>query len=275
MALLGQLEEFHLAHIIGLLQVEKQTGALALEHDDQRITLYFQDGAIIHAAGEGAGGYDAALVPFQWDNGKFYFEGYELDVEPTITKPNAAIVVAGRLRAAEAHEARALVRSIASVVRLASQVESTGGQIKLNFENWRFLTLVDGRRDLRALAAELGRDEFGIRLLAARLIKERLIELVDPRLSMLRLVALPASMDPHPPDDPMTALMDESALNMLLNGRTGPPQAEVLTADDRSAVVHIEGRPDLSNSLLLSEEVITRLDAERNRLVHLRLIDET
>lgn len=275
MALLGQLEEFHLAHIIGLLQVEKQTGALALEHDDQRITLYFQDGAIVHAAGEGVGGYDAALVPFGWDYGKFYFEGYELDVEPTITKPNAAIVVAGRLRAAEAQEARALVSSIASVVRLASQVESTGGQIKLNFENWRFLTLVDGRRDLRALAMELGHDEFAIRLLAARLIKERLIELVDPRLSMLRLVALPASMDPDPPAEPMTALMDESALNMLLNGRTGPSQAEVLTADDRSAVVQIEGRPDLSNSLLLSGEVMARLALESNRLVHLRLVGET
>ena len=92
MALLGQLEEFHLQHIVALLQVERQTGELMLEQDGQRACLYFQEGAIVHAVAGKETGYEAALAPFLWTGGKFHFEAYEPDVEPTITATNAAIV---------------------------------------------------------------------------------------------------------------------------------------------------------------------------------------
>jgi len=45
--------------------------------------------------------------------------------------------------------------------------------------------------------------------MANRLIKAGLIDLVDPRQSMIRMVAMPTSLDLRPPTDPAVALMDD------------------------------------------------------------------
>ncbi|MDQ2808521.1 MAG: DUF4388 domain-containing protein [Chloroflexota bacterium] len=277
MALLGQLNEFHLQHIIGLLQVERQTGELALECDGQRVSLYFHEGAIVHAVAGAQSGYPAALVPFDWQHGKFHFEGYDPPIEPTITTPNAAIVSAGQRRAVEAVEVRACVPSPYMLVRLMPQAEGQAGSINLSFEDWRFLTLVDGRHDLHTIARSLRKDDFEVQVLATRLIKAGLIEALDRRLTMIRMVAMPTTLDLRPPANPQTALMDDMALDMLRSrarNHPTPVRAEVLSATNRLAVVTLEGRPDLADRLLLSPVVMAQLAVERNTLLHLRLLDE-
>src|SRR3954452_17340878 len=122
-ALLGRLEEFRLHHIIGLLQVERQTGELMLERDRQRVSLYFQDGAIVHAVAGKETGFEAALAPFAWPQGKFHFEGYEPEIDPTITAGNAVIVAAGRRLADAVLEARHCVPSMDMVPRRVPHVE--------------------------------------------------------------------------------------------------------------------------------------------------------
>jgi Domain of unknown function (DUF4388) len=278
-ALLGQLEEFHLQHIVALLQVERQTGELMLEQDGQRACLYFQDGAIVHAVAGKDTGYEAALVPFLWTGGKFHFEAYEPDIEPTITAGNAAIVAAGRRLAVEAEEVRRSVTSMNMLVHLVPQVDTPAGQINLSFNEWRFLTLVDGRRDLAAIGAQLKQEDFAVRLIANRLVKNHLIDLRDPRQTMLRMTAMPTSLDLRPPADPLLALMDDLTLDMLLaNHRDRVARArarvQVLTGDDRSLVLPVEGRPDLADRLLLSEVVLARLGVPRNTTVHVRLLDD-
>lgn len=277
MALLGRLDEFHLHHIIGLLQSEKSTGELILVEGAVQAVLYFQEGAIVHAVAARLAGVEAAVVPFGWIEGTFRFEVGTLDIEPTITATNAAIVASGRRRAEEAQEVRTQIASMHLVVRVVPQVPSAGGHVNLSFEEWRFLTLVDGRRDLETIRTILGRDAFDVRLLAHRLVKSGLIELLDPRLSMIRMVVLPIEQDLRPPQDPETALMDDLALDMLSKGRWAPralARAQVLTADDVAAVLRVEGRPDLADRLLLSEVMMARLGLERNMLVHLRVLDE-
>jgi len=276
-ALLGQLDEFHLQHIIGLLQVERQTGELALECAGQRVSLYFHEGAIVHAVAGAQSGYPAALVPFDWERGKFHFEGYDPPIEPTITTPNAAIVSAGQRRAAAAVEVRACIPSPYMLVRLMPQAEGQAGSINLSFEDWRFLTLVDGRHDLHTIAGSLRKDDFDVQVLATRLIKAGLIEAIDRRVTMIRMVAMPTTLDLRPPTDPQTALMDDLTLDMLRSrgrNRPIPVRAEVLSASDQLAVVTLEGRPDLADRLLLSPLVMAHLAVERNTLLHLRLLDE-
>ena len=71
-----------------------------------------------------------------------------------------------------------------------------------------------------------------------RLVKSRLIDLLDPAPEMMRMTAMPTSLDLRPPADPLMALMDDLTLDMLLgNDATGWPgrgRAEVLTADDQA-----------------------------------------
>jgi len=172
------LEEFHLYHIIGLLQVERQTGELMLERDGQRVSLYFQDGAIVQAVAGKETGFQAALAPFAWPQGKFHFEGYEPEIDPTITAGNAAIVAAGRRLAEDVLEARTRVPSMSLVPQRVPQLEGRAGQINLSFDEWRFLTLVDGAHDLQTITAQLEGQDFEVQLVANRLVKSGLIELL-------------------------------------------------------------------------------------------------
>ncbi len=278
MALVGRLDEFRLPHIIGLLQVEKLTGELTLEQNGSRAALYFRDGVIVHAVAGKESGYQAALVPFTWQEGQFHFEGYVPEIEPTITASNTAIVAAGRRLAEEAQEARARITTMNLVVRVVPQIDSPTGPINLSFAEWRFLTLVDGRRDLRALAAQIPCSDFEAQMIANRLVKGGLIELQDARQSMLQMVVMPISQDPRPPADPWQVLMDDLMLDLLIQGSRATPgrvRVRILAADDRTVEVPVEGRPSLANRLLVSDAVMARLAIPRETWVHVRLVDET
>ena len=276
MALLGQLGEFHLHNIIALLQVEKQTGELTVENaEGRRVGFYLQDGQIIHAVAGPQAGFEAAIPPFGWTDGKFHFEAYQPEIAPTITEGNAAIISAGRKHALEAAEVRARVPSVHLILKLVPNAQAQSGYINLAPDEWRFLTLVDSRRDLEALAGLLGRDSYTVRVIANRLLKEGLVEPVDPRRFMVRMVVQPVDSQSRPPSDPRIALMDDLALDLLVMGQPRRrAQVQVLTADDRSEILTVEGRPDLADWLLLSNLAMARLQVARNDYIHLKLLDE-
>lgn len=273
---MGQLGEFHLHNIIALLQVEKQTGELALENvEGRRIAFYLQDGQVIHAVNGAVTGFDAAIPPFAWTDGKFHFEAYQPDIAPTITEGNSAIVSAGRKHAVEATEVLARVPSVYMILKLVPHAQSQSGYINLAPNEWRFLTLVDSRRDLEAIAGMLGRDHYAVRVIANRLLKEGLVEPVDPRRFMVRMVVQPIDSQSRLPTDPMIALMDDLALDLLVKGQPRRrTQIQLLTANDRSEILTVEGRPDLADWLLLSPLAMTRLQVARNDYIHVKLLDE-
>ncbi len=273
---MGQLGEFHLYNIIALLQVEKQTGELAVENaEGGRVALYLQEGQIIHAVNGTVSGFEAAIPPFAWPSGKFHFEAYTPDIAPTITEGNSAIVNAGRQHAVEATEVLARVPSVHMILKLMPNAQAQGGYINLAPDEWRFLTLVDGRRDLAAISGMLDRDHYAVRVIANRLLKERLVEPVDPRRFMVRMVVQPIDSQSRPPADPMLALMDDLALDLLVKGQPRRRvQIRVLTANDRSELLTVEGRPDLADWLLLSTVAMLRLQVARNDYIHVTLLDD-
>jgi hypothetical protein len=275
-ALMGQLGEFHLHNIIALLQVEKQTGELAVENaEGQRVAFYLQDGQIIHAVNGTRVGFEAAIPPFAWTGGKFHFEAFQPDIAPTITEGNTAIVSAGRKHAVEAAEVLARVPSVHMILKLVPHAQVQSGYINLAPDEWRFLTLVDSRRDLEALAGLLGRDHYAVRVIANRLLKEGLVEPVDPRRFMIRMVVQPVDSQPRPPADPMLALMDDLALDLLVKGQPRRrAQIQVLTARDQTELLTVEGRPDLADWLLLSDLAMARLQVARNDYIYVKLLDD-
>jgi hypothetical protein len=273
---MGQLGEFHLHNIIALLQVERQTGELAVESaEGRRVAFYLQDGQIIHAVNGTQAGFEAAIPPFAWAAGKFHFEAYQPDIGPTITEGNTAIINAGRKHATEAAEVLARVPSVHMILKLVPHAQAQSGYINLAPDEWRFLTLVDSRRDLEAIAALLGRDHYAVRVIANRLLKEGLVEPVDPRRFMVRMVVQPIDSQSRPPGDPMVAFMDDLALDLLVKGLPRRrAQIQVLTAGDRSDVLLVEGRPDLADWLLLSNLAMARLQVARNDYIHVKLLED-
>jgi hypothetical protein len=243
--------------------------------NDERMSFYLQDGQIIHATFGEHTGFEAAIEPFGWTGGKFHFEAYRPDVEPTITESNTAIVNAGRRRAAEAAEVRARVPTVHLVLKLVPHATSNTGYINLNPDEWRFLTLVDSRRDLATIAEMLGRDAYAARVIANRLLKAGLVEAVDLRRTMVRMTVRAIETQERRPADPLVALMDDLALDMLLKGKAQRHiRILVLTQVDRMDTLPVEGRPDLAEWLLLSDVAMARLKVQRNDYVHVKVLDE-
>jgi hypothetical protein len=243
--------------------------------DEQRASFYVQAGQIVHAICGEATGFDAAVEPFGWATGKFHFEAFAPEIEPTITESNTAIVQAGRKRATEAAEVRARVPNTHAILRLVPHANSNTGYINLAPEEWRFLTLVDGRRDLATLGTLLGANTYTVRAIANRLLKNGLVEKVDLRRAMIRLVAQPIDTQERPPADAMTVLMDDLALDMLLKGKhLRRIPIMIMTPSDRIETLHVEGRPDLADRLLLSEAAMARLQVQRNDYIYIKVLDE-
>jgi hypothetical protein len=85
----------------------------------------------------------------------------------------------------------------------------------------------------------------------------------------------PIDSQPRPPGDPMIALMDDLALDLLVKGQPRRRvQIRVLTTRDRTELLTVEGRPDLADWLLLSTAAMARLQVARNDYIHVTLLDD-
>ncbi len=280
MALIGQLNEFQLVNIIALLQVERKTGELTLQSEEQRtVRIYMKDGKVVHAEGSGASGasapadgFEMAMEPFVWPGGKFHFEEYDIAIpRPNIAQGNVALVTEGRNRAAVFREVSHNVPNTNLVLKLVHQPASSMQSISLDFHEWRFLTMVDAERDLNVIATMLAVDERKIREIANKMLKNGLVEKVDIKARMYRLHVFTAE-DSHPRD---LAMMDDLGLEVLAhNDRNLLVNAhlDILTDDEqRHELIRVQGEPNLGDRLMLAPMMMARLGLNNGDPVYVRL----
>ncbi len=280
-ALVGMLSEFQLVNVVALLQVERKTGELTLQNDEQQtVRLYVQDGRVVHVESNTlrgpnapSDGFELALTPFTWAEGKFHFEQYDLQVpQPNITQGNSALVMEGRNRAASARELQQSVPSGAIVLRLLHTPGQNMKSINLDFMEWRFLTMVDGERDVQAIAEMLGMDDLRGRQVASRMLKNDLVERVDLRQKMHRLHAFTGEDS----QSPEVAAMDDLALDVLTQraGLAGEPRLDLLTDDElRRETMQVAGLQDLGDRLLLAPLTMAKLNLSNGDPIYVRLRD--
>jgi Domain of unknown function (DUF4388) len=281
-ALVGQLSEFQLVNIIALLQVERKTGELTLQDEEQHtVRLYLKGGLVIHAEGSGATGHSAptdgfemALEPFTWPGGKFHFEDYDIPIpEPNIAQGNVALVTAGRDRANAFRETSRNVPSANLVLKLVHQPANSMQSISLDFYEWRFLTMVDTERDLNSIATMLGVTEQKVRGIASKMLKNGLVEKVELRTRMHKLHAFTAE-DNHPRD---LAVIDDLDLDVMAhNDRelVAGAQLEVLTPDEqRHELLRVVGYPNMADRIMLAPMMMARLGLTNGDPVYVRLRD--
>jgi len=140
---------------------------------------------------------DAVFELMRLTEGTFTFESRsEADAETDpvrFTVPSDRVVAEGARRLHEWPRIQEHVVAPSAIVTLAPQMPSDSGTISMEADQWRLLTLVDGRRTVRDLVALTGLGEYATYQLLAGLVSTGLIEVEDPssgtRTGIAELVA--------------------------------------------------------------------------------------
>ena len=118
-----------------------------------------------------------------WREGYFSFtEGplVDLRTEAEIRIPTEAILMEGARRIDEWSRIEAHVPHLGVVPSLAPLADTTHGALDLLPAEWELLAQIDGQRDLRELAAGLGRSEFEVAKTVFGLLTSGVITIQDP-----------------------------------------------------------------------------------------------
>jgi len=201
MALQGDLGEFPLTDIIQLVDLSKKTGAVFVQgHRGQQQLdgwLYFRDGKIIGARLGNLPPLEAAYTFFTFISGPFRFhDDVQLDV-PTITQSNEMIIMEGIMRQDAWAKIQDHVPSLNMVPRLVPNPASTGSEINLEADEWRVLTMVNGKNTVAQIAqrsslGEMRTCEIIAQLLASGLIEKREVNLAESLFPEIERVAMAA-----------------------------------------------------------------------------------
>jgi len=180
MALQGDLGEFPLTDIIQLVDLSKQTGGVHIrgQRGGQTVEgwLYFRDGKIIGAAAPGQQPLEAVYTFFTLGSGPFRFhDDIRLEV-PTITVSNEVIIMEGVMRQDAWAAIQEQVPSLGMVPRLVPNPATGTTEINLEAEEWRVLTMVNGKNTVAQIAQRSGLGEFRTCEIIAQLLASGLIE---------------------------------------------------------------------------------------------------
>jgi hypothetical protein len=180
MALEGDLSEFSLPDIIQLVDLSKKTGGVFLRgHRGQQPIegwLFFRDGKIVGAQLGDLPPLEAAYTFFTLTSGPFHFhDDAQLDV-PTITQSNEMIIMEGIMRQDAWSKVQEQGPALTMVPRLVPNPSSTGGEISLEADEWRVLTMVNGKNTVAQIAQRSGLGELRTCEIVSRLLSSGLIE---------------------------------------------------------------------------------------------------
>lgn len=184
MALSGDLSEFPLTDIIQLVQLSKQTGGVHIHGQRAGQTfegwLYFRDGKIVGAVSSGLAPLDAVYTFFTLAAGPFQFHEDQRLATPTITASNEIIIMEGVMRQDAWARINEHVPSMTMVPRLVLNPTTGSAEINLEPEEWRVLTMVNGKNTIAQIAQRSGLGEFRTCEIIAELLQSGLIEMREP-----------------------------------------------------------------------------------------------
>jgi hypothetical protein len=121
-----------------------------------------------------------------WSEGYFSFEERDIDhatVEAPVHIGTEALLMEAARRIDEWSRIERRVPHLGMVPRLAAAEPGSGGALDLKPLEWEVLAAVDGMRDLRVMADDLGRAEFDVARVVFGLLSTGVIVLHDPTLT--------------------------------------------------------------------------------------------
>ncbi len=183
MPLQGDLSEFGLADIIQLVDLSKQTGGVhilgELGGKEAEGWVYFRNGQVISARVGRLAAEEALYTLFALASGSFIFEeGVELPRQD-IEGSNETLIIEGIRRLDEWEVLKDKAPAFDTVFGLVTAADDRRREISLEPEEWRVLTLVDGRNTVADIAARSSLGDFRTSQIVVNLLEAGLIEKKD------------------------------------------------------------------------------------------------
>ncbi|MDI6740002.1 MAG: DUF4388 domain-containing protein [Candidatus Edwardsbacteria bacterium] len=154
MGLEGNLKDFDLSDILQLIQLGKKTGALVVQAGGEEGTIFFNDGAAVHAKAGDVTGDHAVNRILRWHQGSFAFKPDEATAYRSIQLPIQHLVLDAARQIDEWQDIQRLIPSLDMVLAIEERPPAGTEDIKLQPMEWRVLSLVDGSRPIRAIVKD-------------------------------------------------------------------------------------------------------------------------
>jgi hypothetical protein len=187
MPLQGTFDVLDFSGVLELLSSRSMTGRLHVRSRSFTANLFFVDGQVVgadqseHQAAAVAGDVtqrtqEICFELLGTDRGNFEFHPGKPNgpVGGTFITVSDALDEARR-RQAEWQELQALIPSLDVQPRLVTELDP--GQVTLDREQWRVLTMVDGRRNLRSIGRAFNMSDFDVCRAMRDLLSAKVIEL--------------------------------------------------------------------------------------------------
>src|SRR5271154_949690 len=187
MPLQGTFDVLDFSAVLEILSARSMTGRLHVRSRSFAANLFFVDGQIVgadqseHQAAAVSGDVPqrAQEICFELlgtDRGNFEFHPGKPSgpAGGTVISVSDALDEARR-RLAEWQELQLLIPSLDALPRLVTELDP--GQVTLDREQWRVLTAVDGRRNLRSISRALNLSDFEVCRAMKELLSAKVIEL--------------------------------------------------------------------------------------------------
>lgn len=191
MALEGNLKDFDLSDILQLIQMGKKTGALEIESGKDAGSIFFNEGAAVHAAATDIRGDEAVNRILRWRQGSFAFKADVITDQHSIKAPLQHLVLEAARQIDEWHDIQKLLPSMELVLAIEENPAAGTEDIKLEPVEWRVLTLVDGIRSISQVVKESHMGDFEICKVLYGLVSS----------GLLKQVAKPKPVEPPPPPE--------------------------------------------------------------------------
>lgn len=192
MGLEGNLKDFDLSDILQLIQMGKKTGALEVESGSDAGSIFFNDGAAVHAAATDIRGDEAVNRILRWRQGSFAFKPDITTDQHSIQAPLQHLVLEAARQIDEWQDIQKLLPSMDIVLAIEENPAAGTEDIKLEPAEWRILALVDGSRNISMVVKESHMGDFETCKVLYGLVSS----------GLLKQVAKPKPVEPAPQPKP-------------------------------------------------------------------------
>ena len=193
-----------------------------------------------------------------WREGHFRFEESnpeEFPENPSVAVSTESVLMEAARRIDEWSRIADRVPSLSAIAEFADVASSHAGQLDLLPSEWEVLTKIDGQRDLRRLALELGRSDFDVAKVVYGLVSTGVVTL---RLPERAARALPGGAGEEPGRRSEARALVEQGLTSARTGRLDDAlqvwkQYLVAFRDDEDA-------PAVRDAVAAADRLVTALE---------------
>lgn len=177
MNLPANLSDTTMAELIQTVEISGKSCRIQIVRTDvdERASIYFAKGQIIHAHTQRAQGEDAIWELFSWSKGRIVYNDGVAMPPASITKTNSEIIVTGLKLTSKINEDMLNLPPITTILKLNTENSQSNEKLQLDANEWNFLILVDGKRTLKEILEETNLNPVKTIQLITRLLQQKVV----------------------------------------------------------------------------------------------------